>query len=85
MAAPRIRLRRSATSGNIPTTSQVDLGEVAINTYDGKFFLKRNQSGTERIVDATAFNETGEPNGHQDRTQSTISFKILLEYSVLLQ
>lgn len=74
MAAPKIRLRRSATTGNIPTTSQLDLGEVAINTHDGKLFLKRDQSGTERIVDTTAFHETGEPNGHQDRTQSTISF-----------
>ena len=74
MAAPKIRLRRSATSGNAPTTSQIDLGEVAINTHDGKVFLKRDQSGTERIVDVTAFQETGEPNGHQDRTQSTISF-----------
>lgn len=74
MAAPKIRLRRSATSGNAPTTSQIDLGEVAINTHDGKLFLKRDQSGTERIVDVTAFQETGEPNGHQDRTQSTISF-----------
>jgi len=74
MAAPRIRLRRSATSGNIPTTNQIDLGEVAINTHDGKLFLKRDQNGTERVVDTTAFHETGEPNGHQDRTQSTISF-----------
>ena len=74
MAAPKIRLRRSATSGNAPTTSQIDLGEVAINTHDGKLFLKRDQSGIERIVDVTAFQETGEPNGHQDRTQSTISF-----------
>jgi len=74
MAAPKIRLRRSATSGNAPTTTQIDLGEVAINTHDGKLFLKRDQSGTERIVDVTAFQETGEPNGHQDRTQSTISF-----------
>ena len=74
MAAPKIRIRRSATAGKVPTTSQIELGEVAINTNDGKFFLKRDQSGTERIVDVTAFQETGEPNGHQDRSESTISF-----------
>ena len=74
MAAPKIRLRRSATAGNVPTTSQLQLGEVAINTNDGKVFLKRDQSGTERIVDVTAFQETGEPNGHQERLDSTISF-----------
>jgi len=37
-----IKLRRSATSGNVPTTAQLDLGEVAINTYDGKMFFKKN-------------------------------------------
>jgi hypothetical protein len=37
----KIKLRRSSTPGKIPTTSQLDLGEVALNTYDGKLFLKR--------------------------------------------
>lgn len=37
-----IKLRRSATSGNVPTTAQLDLGEVAINTHDGKMFFKKN-------------------------------------------
>jgi hypothetical protein len=36
-----IRLRRSAQSGKVPTTSQLALGEIAINTYDGNLFLKR--------------------------------------------
>ncbi len=74
MAAPKIRLRRSATAGNAPTTSQIDLGEVAINTHDGKIFLKRNQSGTERIVDVTAPLEANEPMGHNDVSESSISF-----------
>lgn len=38
-----IKLRRSAIPGRVPTTSQLDLGEMAINTYDGKIFLKRLQ------------------------------------------
>jgi hypothetical protein len=46
-----IKLRRSGTSGNVPTTSQLDLGELAINTYDGKLYLKKNVAGTETIVD----------------------------------
>ena len=36
-----IKIRRSAVPGKVPTTSQLDLGEMAINTYDGKIFLKR--------------------------------------------
>lgn len=51
MAAPVVRLRRSATEGAVPTTAQLALGEVAINTYDGKIFLKKDQSGTESIVE----------------------------------
>tara|TARA_B100000003_G_scaffold198920_1_gene204313 strand:- start:30 stop:497 length:468 start_codon:yes stop_codon:yes gene_type:complete len=49
--ASTIKLRRSATSGAIPTTSQLALGELAMNTYDGKLFLKTDQSGTEAIVE----------------------------------
>ncbi len=35
--------------GAVPTTTQLALGELAINTYDGKLFLKKN-NGTESIV-----------------------------------
>ena len=35
-----IRLRRSATAGNKPSTSDLNLGELALNTYDGAVFLK---------------------------------------------
>ena len=46
-----IRLRRSATAGNVPTTSQLDLGELALNTYDGKVYLKKEVSGVQSIVE----------------------------------
>lgn len=36
-----IKLKRSAQPGKIPTTSQLDLGELAINTYDGNIFIKK--------------------------------------------
>ena len=49
-----IRLRRSATAGAIPTTTALNLGELAINTYDGKLFLKKNVSGSESIVEIGA-------------------------------
>ena len=49
--ASTIKLRRSSTSGAIPTTSQLALGELAMNTFDGKLFLKTDQSGTEAIVE----------------------------------
>ena len=37
----------------VPTTTQLALGEVAINTYDGKVFIKKDD-GTESIVEVGA-------------------------------
>lgn len=52
--AQTILLKRSAVAGRVPTTSDVPLGSLALNTYDGKLFTKTNQSGTEAIVDLSA-------------------------------
>jgi len=43
MADPKIFIRRSATPSKIPTTDQLALGELAINTYDGKLYLEQDQ------------------------------------------
>ena len=48
-----IKLKRSSIQGRVPTTSNLELGELAINTYDGKIFIKKNQGGTETVVDLT--------------------------------
>lgn len=53
MATPVVRLRRSATQSAVPTTAQLALGEVAINTFDGKLFIKKD-NGTESIVEIGA-------------------------------
>jgi hypothetical protein len=45
-----IKLRRSAIPGKIPTVEQLDLGEFAVNTFDGKLYTKKNVNGTESIV-----------------------------------
>ena len=42
--AQSIILKRSATTGKVPTTSSLSVGELAINTYDGKVFLKKSGS-----------------------------------------
>ena len=52
--AQTIKLRRSAVQGSAPTTSQLALGELAINTYDGKLFLKKDVSGAQSIVEVGA-------------------------------
>lgn len=51
--AQTVKLKRSATPSAIPTTGQLDLGEVAINTYDGKMFIKKD-NGTASIVEIGA-------------------------------
>ena len=47
--AQTIKLRRSAVAGNRPTTGQLDLGELAINTVDGKIYFERSASAVETI------------------------------------
>ncbi len=63
--AQTIKLKRSAnatlTSGQgIPTTSNLELGEVAINTYHGKMYIKKND-GSESIVEVGAADTTKLP------------------------
>jgi hypothetical protein len=51
-----IKLRRSAVPGRVPTTSQLELGEIAINTADGKLYFKKYDpvANTESIIDVSA-------------------------------
>ena len=48
-----IKLKRSSTASAEPTTAQLALGEVAINTYDGKMYIKKDD-GTEEIIEVGA-------------------------------
>ena len=45
--AQTIKLKRSNTSGTKPSTSSLALGEIALNTKDGLFFLRRHVDGTD--------------------------------------
>jgi hypothetical protein len=42
--AQNILQRRSAIQGKTPTTSSLQVGEIAINTYDGKAFIHKSGS-----------------------------------------
>jgi hypothetical protein len=39
-----VQLKRSALSGKVPGTGSLDLGELAVNTYDGKIYFKKSGS-----------------------------------------
>lgn len=39
-----VKLKRTAVTGRIPTTSNLELGELAMNTYDGRIFFEKSGS-----------------------------------------
>ena len=53
-----IILKRNLVSGNVPTTSSLALGELAVNTADGKLFLKKSSSLGETVEEAVTTNTT---------------------------
>jgi hypothetical protein len=73
--ATDIKLKSSSVLGKSPTLSDLSLRELAVNTADGKLFLRRGDgSGTDKIIDVTASLQASEPMGHEDNTKSIISF-----------
>ena len=45
MADPRIKIKRSSVAGKKPTINDINLGELALNTFDGDLFTRRERSG----------------------------------------
>lgn len=58
MAENRIRVKRSSVEGKAPSTSDLDLGEIAINTHDGQMFIKRDRNGVQSIVPMGSIDST---------------------------
>ena len=48
-----IRIKRSNFPGKVPKTTDLELGELALNTNDGKLFTKKDD-GAESIVEIGA-------------------------------
>ena len=68
MATQRIKLKRSAQADKVPAIADLELGEVAINTTDGKVYIKKKVGETESIVEVTG----GEPNVQVDWNETNI-------------
>lgn len=51
--ANTFKLKRSSVQGKIPTTGDLQLGELALNTYDGKLYTKKD-NGTASVVEIGA-------------------------------
>ena len=48
-----IKIKQSAVAARVPTTSDLALGELGINTYDGKLYARKD-SGTASIIEIGA-------------------------------
>ena len=70
-----IKLRRSATFGAIPTTSNLDLGELALNTYDGKLYMKTTESSLDSIVQVGSATDSY----HKVRKSLTLEFEVKVQ------
>jgi len=46
----KILLPRSDIPGRAPTLNEIDFGEIAINTHDGKAYIKKNKNGEVSIT-----------------------------------
>jgi hypothetical protein len=52
--ANTLKIKRSSVPNKVPLVTDLDLGELAVNTYDGKLYTKKNVAGVETIVDLTS-------------------------------
>lgn len=76
--ANTILLKRSAVAGKVPLTSDVPLGSLALNTYDGKLFTKKSVSGVESIVEIGAGGGGGGGGGPIAETAQVIAEDLTL-------
>jgi hypothetical protein len=53
-----VKLKRSAVASKIPSTSDLQLGELALNTYDGNLFFKKTTGADSSIVSVATLNGT---------------------------
>jgi hypothetical protein len=69
-----IRIKRSAVSSKVPAVGDLQLGELAVNTFDGKLYTKKD-NGTASIVEigGTAGGVTSFSAGTTGLTPSTAS------------
>jgi len=69
--ANTVVLKRSAVPNKTPTTSDLALGELALNTNDGNLFFKKDASGTQSILSVATLT------GTQTFTNKTLDAAVL--------
>jgi hypothetical protein len=54
----KVLIKRSAVQSKNPATTDLSLGELALNTYDGNLFFKKSPGGTDAIVTVVTLDGT---------------------------
>lgn len=61
MAVPRVKHIRSSQSGKVPTTGQLPIGQIAINTADGDLYVQKEDTTIVKVggdtVEATVVDD----------------------------
>lgn len=63
MANPKVKFKRSSVANKRPTLVNLELGELALNTYDGKLFTKQDTGGVGIATTVTLVNPWNERYG----------------------
>ena len=50
----KILIKRSAVAGKVPATGDLDYGELAMNTADGKIYFKKTVDGQGVVTDISS-------------------------------
>ena len=68
--ANTVKIKQSAVPSRVPTTSDLALGELGVNTYDGKLYTRKD-SGTASIIEIGASSASSTPIIENLQTVST--------------
>ena len=63
MANPKIKVKRSSVEGKVPAVTQLERGELAVNSYDGKVYIVKDQFSVGIATTTHTVNPWDEPNG----------------------
>ena len=63
MANPKIKVKRSSIEGKVPAVTQLERGELAVNSYDGKIYILKDQFSVGIATTTHTINPWNEPNG----------------------
>jgi hypothetical protein len=71
--ANTVKMKRSAVPLKVPATTDIALGEIAINTFDGKAYIKKDVLGVETVVQLGGGSGSGDVTGGSSSTDNAIA------------